>query len=80
MTGCSGNAWVVLRFDAGHRPIGAWLKSGTMSAIGISHHSVQLFDHEEDAWRLVERRHKSGQIWGAVSTEQLARKLRAGVY
>ena len=80
MTGCCGNAWVVLRFDVGHRPIRAWLKSSTMSEVGISHYTVRLFDCEEDAWRVVERHHKPGQIWGVVSTQALARKLKAGRY
>jgi hypothetical protein len=75
--------WLVLQFDdAGAEPVAVWCKSGRMvhESTGINHRHIVLFDDEDAAWRTVERNHRHGEVWGVISSEMLARKLRTGRY
>ena len=79
MTGCSGNAFWVCLFDERGEPTGVWTGKAMMTeATGINHRAIYLYPTEDEAWRVVERHHKPGQIWGVLSTEKLARKLKSG--
>ena len=73
--------FILLFDDAGNEPLGVWTKRGMYrAATGIDHRTIVKFDDEDEAWRTVERNHRHGEVWGVISSEMLARKLRTGRY
>ncbi len=78
--------FVMLFDDNGQEPLGVWCDfAGGKCAMnlgdrGIDHRRIVRFNDEEDAWRVVERNHKNGEVWGVISSEMLARKIRTGRY
>lgn len=75
--------YLILQFDdAGQRPLGVLSKRNRMlkGQRPIDHHQIALFTDEEDAWRIVERHHVHGEVWGVISSQMLARKLLTGSY
>jgi hypothetical protein len=78
--------YFVMQFadDAGNEPIGVWYRFAggkcAMNRGGLDHRSIVTFKDEDEAWRVVERNHPHGELWGVISSEMLARKLRTGRY
>ena len=69
--------WFVIRFDETRmRPLAAWVRRGRMSSTGLSHRTVAEFLHLEDAWAVVGRHHKAGEVWGVISIQALDRLMK----
>ena len=73
--------FILLLDDDGNEPLGVWTTFGmNLAERGIKHRTIVKLDDEEDAWRVVDRYHRSGDVWGVISCEMLARKLKTGRY